>query len=226
MRLNRNFIALSSINQYYQTIQNKLRHVSGIDQKNVEELFKTLRYYEINDKEYFEQIMKKLGEYTEGFVLNNSFYISRLIKLTKEERQIIMVEFGNLDYSDDLKVIDMIKSIQEIFVIRVSSYIQNFIDKTDYDKEKFVQMAFDIRNNKNDSFRIQIMEEIFQIFPSINKEPIFSKLFLDMFLDINEIGYEVFKNEIAKIESQKNEVYSDYQQKAIRKAIDKKLKGN
>ena len=61
MRLNRNFISLSNIYQYYETIKNKLSHVSGIGEKNVEELFITLKYYETNDKEYFERIMKKLG---------------------------------------------------------------------------------------------------------------------------------------------------------------------
>lgn len=70
-------------------------------------------------------------------------------------------------------------------------------------KKNLQKWLLNIKNNKNNHFRIQIMDEIMQIFPSINKEPIFSKIFLDMFLKSNEIGYEILINEIRKIESQK-----------------------
>ena len=67
---------------------------------------------------------------------------------------------------------------------------------------------------------------ILQIFPAINKEPIFSKLFLDTYLNINEVGYEIFKNEIEEIESKKEFPFLDYQRKCIRKVVTDKLKGN
>jgi len=226
MRLNRNFIAISSVEQYYETIKNKIVHEPLINEKNVLELFKILINYEKNDNEYYNKIMKKLGEYTEGFVLINSLYISKLLKLSEEERKIIMIEFDNLNYSDDLNILDFIKHIQDVFVLRITSFVKSLIENSDYDKEEFTQIVLDIKNNKNEHFRVQIMDEVLQIFPSINKEPIFSKLFLDMLLKSNEIGYQILKDEISKIEIKKDAVYFDYQQKAIRKTIDKKIKHN
>lgn len=141
MKLNRNFIAINGVENYFETIKNKLIHVSGIDEKNVEELFKLLINCEKNDNEYYNKIMKKLSEYSEEFVVSNSFYISRLLKLSEEERKIIMIEFDNLNYSDDLNVLDFIKHIQEVFVLRITNYIQNLFEKAEYDKEKFTEMA-------------------------------------------------------------------------------------
>ena len=85
-------------------------------------------------------------------------------------------------------------------------------------------MVVDIKNNKNEHFKIQIMDEVLQIFPTINKEPVFSKVFMDTYLEINEIGYEIFKNEIKELESKKELPFLDYQRKCIRKAITDKLR--
>ena len=38
-----------------------------------------------------------------------------------------MVKFEDLDYTDDLKVIDMIKRIQEVFVLIITSFIKKYL---------------------------------------------------------------------------------------------------
>lgn len=224
MRLNRNFIALTSAKEYYETIKNKLKFESQINEKEVDELFRILNYYENNNKDYYSKIMQKLSEYTENFVLNNATYILYLLKLSEEERKIIMVEFDNLNYSNDLNVLDFIKHIQDVFILRINNYIKNIIEHNDCDKEQYLQMALDIKNNNDNNFKIQIMEEVLQIFPSINKEPIFCKLFMDLYLKINEIGYGIFKNEIRELESKKELPFLDYQIKSIRKMMTEEIK--
>ena len=61
MRINRNFIALTSAKEYYETIKNKLKYESQINEKEVDELFRILNYYENNNKDYYSKIMQKLS---------------------------------------------------------------------------------------------------------------------------------------------------------------------
>lgn len=172
------------------------------DEKYVDELFEIIKNSD-------EKIENKLATYSEYFVIVYAEFIAKLLRLTEEQRKIILIESNYFNYDSDLDVLDVLNEMQDNFyklVIRKSNELFNSIK---FDNAKLSEIGFEIKQRKNMEFIGLILEEFLEMYPVINEYDILAKLFVELNQSIADIAFNHLNT--LTINESRNRAHNEYE---------------
>lgn len=226
--LSRNFIIIENNPRLYQKVLfEKLQKIEKqFDYENFKLLFDKLNDYHNDDDSKFIKVADKLKIFTEDFIIENAFYINWLLKLTSEERKIIMLKFNYFQYSDDLNVFNFLQEFINNFKNTIYDLLNDFVNINYYNKNKLMEKAINLKNDQDKEFIGNIFVNFLNKYPAINEIPNFSKLFLNLMSQVGTITYNYLIDNINSQEKFQNCIYSDYSSDMLIRMIKRKNWGS
>lgn len=204
--LSRKFIILddNNLDGYLNVLKNKIeKSEKNYGSEDIENLFKLIKKIKSEDFEEYLKIKEKFKEFTEDFIIKNAFYIQHILNMTEEQRKMIMVKFNYFNFTDSLNIIDLLALIIEKFKNIIYVYIDNVMKKNNNDMNVNREYALLLERRENKEFIGIIMDLFLKEYPMIQEYPIFGKLFMDLYVEINSIAYTYMVNKIEEYERKK-----------------------
>lgn len=189
--LSRNFILLEDLDYYKDMLLEKIV-VSGkkFDLREIDILFNKIKSIKKSEKDYL-RLFNGLKIFNEEFVLENVELVNQLLSISKEERQILLIESGYLtDYSDDYKIFELVNKMINDYGDIVENEVRNIFDIKPFDNTSALTLAEELKNNKNKQFILKINEDFLNLYPAITKYPILLKIFAQLSKNIGNIAKE------------------------------------
>lgn len=189
--LARNFILLDDLDSYKDILKKKIiASGKSFDLKEIDILFNKIKTIRNNEKDY-ARMCNDLKIFKEEFVLENIDLFNELLSITKEERQVLLIECGYLnDYSDDYKIFELINKMVNDYNKIIENEINNNFDIKPFDKNGALSIAEELKKYKNKQFIFKINEEFLSLYPAITRYPILMKTFIQLSKNVGNIAKE------------------------------------
>jgi hypothetical protein len=224
--LSRKFIIEGDLIHYNNILIKKIAcsHHKNSDIDSLEEIFNILSLNKENNPDIYNKFSNKLKEFTEDFVISNSFIILELLKLTEEDRKIILLKSGNINYTDDMEVINLVDNMIKDFNNIIYNYIDENLKDIEYDHQEMIELAEYHKKRRNKELIGYVNDLFIEKYSFIRDYPIFCKLFLNLNEEIGNISYNYFLSKINYKEDLKRKEIFNYKTNAYQKALIKKIK--
>lgn len=214
--LSRNFILLSDLDNYYNLlIEKSTMAKKNIDFEKLNILFEKLKEINKNSDEY-QMIYKNFKLFTEEFVLNNIDIFIKVLNLSEEEKNEILLESG---YINEYNIFELINKMANDYKEILRIKIKEMIKFKNYDYNSMYDFSIDLENKENKELICYVIAEFCKFHPYIKKFPVLLNLFRNLNSNIGVESHKIAVEMINDFRSNDKIFYGDYKYQVISKAL-------